>query len=169
MQLRHAELYNAAHCWVWRITVHPVGDRPTYWGRDKASLGDSTTLQGGMGEVCAAAVEAANTTQGLHGARRLWRVLAAGPPPGGALFLAAAQIEAAAVLAGDAAADVTAAKAAFEAGIAAYGAEDETLMLEYVRFARAAPAAGISSSDLLRPGTRTLHDPAAFMLAFKQL
>jgi hypothetical protein len=121
-----------------------------------------------MGSAAAAAVEATHAVSGNGAARAVWRRLAGGPPPGGELFLAAARAETAAVAAGDPSADAAAARSAFEAGVAAYGAEDWQLWLEYVQFAQRQPGSGVPSSGvLLQRARKALHDTAAFSDALK--
>lgn len=90
-------------------------------------------LEGGMGDAAAAALTAVHQSSGLTAARQIWRRLAAGPAPGGALFRAAVALEADALTAGDSAADATAAIMAAEAGIRSYGQEDTQLWLQFAR------------------------------------
>lgn len=128
----------------------------------------SGSLQGGMGTAAAAAVEAAHVVSGVPAARALWRRLAAGPSPGGELFLAAARAEATAIAAGEAGAAAAAARAAFEAGVAAHGAQDWQLWVEYVQFAQQQPRGGVPSSGaLIQRARKALHDPDAFATALK--
>lgn len=127
-----------------------------------------TMLQGGMGAAAAAAVEVVHAVSGIAAARKLWRRLAAGPAPGGELFLASARAETAAISAKEADADAAAARAAFEAGVAGYGADDWQLWLEYVQFAQRAAGKGLSSSgNLIQRARRALRDPDAFAAALK--
>lgn len=134
------------------------------------------TSQGGMGEVAAAAVEAEHTLRGIGAARALWRRLAAGPPPGGDLFLVASRAEVAAIAAAEPGADAATVRAAFEAGVAAYGAEDWELWAAYVQFAQSAAASQAaaagrlpSSGDIVRRARKALHDLEAFSAALKEL
>jgi hypothetical protein len=123
-----------------------------------------------MGSVAAAAVEVVHAVDGIVAARLLWRRLAAGPPPGGELFLSAARAETAAIAACEASADAGVARSAFEAGVAAYGVEDWQLWLEYVQFAQRQPGSGVPSSGvLIQRGRKVLHDTDAFTAALKHI
>ena len=128
----------------------------------------SFAAQGGMGSVAAAAVEVVHAVDGIVAARSLWGRLARGPPPGGELFLAAARAEAAAMAACEPGADAAAARSAFEAGFAAYGAEDWQLWLEYVQFAQRQPGGRAPSSGaLIQRARKALHDTDVFTAALK--
>jgi hypothetical protein len=122
-----------------------------------------------MGSAAAAAVEVVHAVDGIVAARSLWRRLAAGPPPGGELFLAAVLAETAAVAACEPSADAGVARTAFEAGVAAYGADDWQLWLEYVHFAQRQPGSGVPSSGvLIQRARKMLHDTDAITAALKQ-
>ncbi|CAL8463055.1 g2589 [Coccomyxa elongata] len=122
-------------------------------------------LQGGMGNAAAAAVQAVRDASGLPVARELYRQLLKVPPAGGSLMHAVLDMEMEHVSEQEALSNADVDKI-FEAAVDAYGSQDADLWMKYVqsRLKR-----GKSVGDLYWRASRTLHDPAVFMLKYEAL
>lgn len=121
---------------------------------------DLFAFQGGIGDGAAATLAAVHASDGLTVARQLWRRLAAGPAPGGALFRAAVALESDALTAGTPGADVSAAVAAVEAGLRSYGAEDTKLWLQFAKLAGSCHSRKRQRADMALGGIPSVADVA---------
>lgn len=129
-------------------------------------------LQGGMGVVAAAALEAVHVTEGIDAARKLVARLSRVPSPGGSFWLAAVGLESAEV---DAAmggpggrapeAGIKRATRLYEVAVDAHGADDWQLWLEYVQFVQ---KTGGKVGDLQWRAGKALKDPEPFRTALQQ-
>ncbi|KAJ9518134.1 hypothetical protein QJQ45_010109 [Haematococcus lacustris] len=176
-QVTESEKSGAVQLWEWALGVLSPSTHPSEFKTLQQLLvqcvarGGKQPVRNGLGLVAGSMLRIVHGAHGLEGGRKLVAQLLAGPPPGSEFFHAAIDMELEALPAGGCAVlkqskTPSASKQlsqVFEAAVAAYGHEDESLWL---RFAQHEHACMKGVGAIYWRATKALSNPDGFIAQF---
>ncbi|KAL6762165.1 U3 small nucleolar RNA-associated protein 6-domain-containing protein [Haematococcus lacustris] len=176
-QVTESEKSGAVQLWEWALDVLSPSTHPAEFKSLQQLLvqcvarGGKQPVRNGLGLVAGSMLRIVRGAHGLEGGRKLVAQLLAGPPPGSEFFHAAIDMELEALPAGGHAVlkqskTPSASKQlsqVFEAAVAAYGHEDESLWL---RFAQHEHACMKGVGAIYWRATKALSNPDGFIAQF---